>query len=83
LRLALEHLARTTPSWWDQWRLLDATAVPCGASRQTAKRSALAGWASYGRDASHHRWYWGLRLSVLATPDGIPVAWVPRDVLVG
>ena len=48
LRLALEHLARTTPSWWDQWRLLDATPVPCGASRETAQRSALAGWASYG-----------------------------------
>src|SRR5215208_357645 len=58
LRLALEHLARTTPSWWDQWRLLDATPVPCGASRETAQRSALAGWASYGWERSHSRWYW-------------------------
>lgn len=26
-------------------RLLDATSVPCGASRETVKRSDLAGWA--------------------------------------
>jgi DDE family transposase len=75
LRLTLEHLARTTPSWWDQWRLLDATPVPCGASRQTVQRSALAEWASYGWDPSHSRWYWGLKLYVLAAPDGMPVAW--------
>jgi hypothetical protein len=35
---------------------------PCGTSRQTVKRSALAGWAGYGYDASHHRFYWGLKL---------------------
>jgi hypothetical protein len=75
LALVLGHLARTAPSWWDQWRLLDATPIPCGASRQTVKRSALAGWASYGRDASHHRWYWGAKLYLLATPEGIPTAW--------
>jgi hypothetical protein len=76
LRLTLEHLARTAPSWWDQWRLLDATPVPCGASRQTVTRSELAGWASYGWERSHSRWYWGLKLYLLAAPDGMPVAWV-------
>ena len=75
LRLALEHLARTAPSWWDQWRLLDATPVPCGTSRETVKRSDLAGWAGYGYDRSHSRWYWGLKLYLLAAPDGMPVAW--------
>jgi hypothetical protein len=68
-------LAIAAPSWCDQWRLLDATPVPCGSSRQTVKRSGLAGHASYGRDASHARWYWGLKLYVLACPDGMPVAW--------
>ena len=68
-------LAVTSPSWCDQWRLLDATPVPCGTSRQTVKRSELAGWAGYGRDASHHRFYWGLKLYVLVCPDGMPVAW--------
>jgi hypothetical protein len=75
LRLTLEHLARTTPSWWDQWRLLDATPVPCGASRQRVQRSALAEWASDGWEPSHSRWSWGLKLYVLAAPDGMPVAW--------
>jgi hypothetical protein len=68
-------LATCSPSWCDQWRLLDATPIPCGASRQTTRRSDLAGWAGYGYDPSHSRWYWGLKLYVLACPDGIPVAW--------
>ena len=55
-------LATGSPSWCDQWRLLDATPVPCGASRQTVRRSDLAGWAGYGYDRSHSRWYWGLKL---------------------
>jgi transposase len=71
----LSALAVASPSWCDQWRLLDATPVPCGASRETVKRSDLAGWAGYGYDASHHRFWWGLKLSLLATPDGMPVAW--------
>jgi hypothetical protein len=71
----LHALAIACPSWCDQWRLLDATPVSCGASRETVKRSDLAGWAGYGYDASHSRWYWGLKLSVLACPDGMPVAW--------
>jgi hypothetical protein len=68
-------LALSCPSWCDAWRLLDATPVPCGASRQTVKRSELAGWAGYGYDPSHSRWYWGLKLYVLACPDGMPVTW--------
>jgi hypothetical protein len=71
----LSALAVACPSWCDQWRLLDATPVPCGQSRETVKRSELAGWAGYGWDASHHRFYWGLKLHLLAAPDGMPVAW--------
>jgi hypothetical protein len=71
----LRALAVACPSWCDQWRLLDATPVPCGTSRQTVRRSDLAGWAGYGHDASHHRFYWGLKLYLLACPDGMPVAW--------
>jgi hypothetical protein len=73
--LALEYLAQRTPSRWDQLRLLDSTALPCAASRETVKRSALWGLAGYGYCKSHHRWFWGLRLYLLATPDGMPVAW--------
>jgi hypothetical protein len=71
----LSALAVTSPSWCDRWRLLDATPVPCGTSRETVKRSDLAGWAGYGWDASHHRFYWGLKLYLLVCPDGMPVAW--------
>jgi hypothetical protein len=59
LALVLRALALACPSWCDQWRLLDATPVPCGASRQTVRRSALAGWAGYGHDRSRTRWYRG------------------------
>ena len=71
----LHALAVCSPSWCDAWRLLDATPVPCGTSRQAIRRSDLAGWAGYGYDRSHSRWYWGLKLYLLACPDGMPVAW--------
>ena len=75
LAAALDFLAREAPSWHDQVRLIDATPVPCGASRETVKRSELAGQAGYGYCAAHSRWYWGLKLYLLTTPDGMPVAW--------
>jgi hypothetical protein len=53
------HLAASCPSWSDDLRLLDATPVPCGTSRQTVQRSELAGWAGYGYCAAYSRWYWG------------------------
>ncbi|MGH9260386.1 MAG: IS982 family transposase [Acidimicrobiales bacterium] len=76
-------LAVACPSWCDSWRLLDATPVPCGASRQTVRRSDLAGWAGYGYDRSHSRWYWGLKLYLLACPDGMPVAWCLANPTIG
>jgi hypothetical protein len=76
-------LAVASPSWADQWRLLDATPVPCGQSRQTRQRSELAGWAGYGYDQSHSRWYWGLKLYVLACPDGMPVSWCLATPTIG
>ena len=75
LAAVLDYLARECPSWYDPVRLIDATPVPCGASRETVKRSELAGWAGYGYCAAHSRWYWGLKLYLLTTPDGMPVAW--------
>jgi hypothetical protein len=75
LGAALAHLATGTPSMLDRLRLLDATPIPCAHSRETVKRSALAGWADYGYCASHSRWYWGLKLYLLCTPDGVAVAW--------
>jgi hypothetical protein len=70
----IEHLATISPSFCDRLRLLDSTPVPCGASRETRKRSELAGWAAYGWCASHSRPFWGLRLYLLCAPDGMPVS---------
>jgi hypothetical protein len=38
-------------------------------------RSNLAGWAGYGYCASHSRFFWGLRLHLIATPAGLPISW--------
>ena len=68
-------LARACNSWTDDLWLVDSTPVECGRSRETAKRSDLAGWASYGYCASHSRYFWGLRLHLITTPSGLPVAY--------
>jgi hypothetical protein len=67
----------------------DSTPVECGRSRQTVRRSALAGWAAYGYCASHLRYFWGLRLHLVTTLDGVPIAFAltnpkadEREVLV-
>jgi hypothetical protein len=73
--LAIQDIAAHTPSWCDQLRLVDSTPLPCAASRETVRRSALAGHAGYGYCKSHHRYFWGFGLYVLAAPDGLPVAW--------
>ena len=69
----IERLVRECPSFTDDVWLVDSTPVECGRSRDTARRSDLAGWAEYGYSASHSRWFWGLRLHVIATPAGLPV----------
>lgn len=68
-------LAKDTASWHEILRLLDSTPVPCGTSRQTVKRSDLVGHAGYGYCASHSRFFWGFRLYLVCTPDGMPVIW--------
>jgi hypothetical protein len=75
LSLVIRHLAMAAPSWCDSFRLLDATPLPCGQSRETVKRSALWPHAAYGYDRSHSRWYWGFKLYLLCAPDGMPISW--------
>src|SRR5215510_14463291 len=83
LAAALDYLAREVPSWHDQVRLIDATPLPCGTSRETVKRSELAGWAGYGYCAAHSRHYWGLKLYLVTTPDGMPTAWCLASPAIG
>jgi hypothetical protein len=70
----IRMLAADTSLWSDDAWVVDSTPVECGRSRETAKRSDLAGWAEYGYCASHSRYFWGLRLHLLCTLGGLPVA---------
>ncbi|MGW3513760.1 IS982 family transposase [Streptomyces sp. NPDC000994] len=69
LRRITRLLATDTSVWSDDVWIVDSTPVECGRSRETVKRSELAGWAEYGFRASHSRFFWGLR-----TLQGLPVA---------
>ena len=69
----IRMLAADTSLWSDDVWVADSTPVECGRSRETARRSDLAGWAEYGYCASHSRWFWGLRLHLLCTLAGLPV----------
>lgn len=70
---AVNALAFGSATFCDRLWLLDSTPVPCGQSRETTRRSALAGHAAYGYCRSHSRFFWGFRLFLLCTPDGMPV----------
>lgn len=66
-------LARDTTLWTDDVWVVDSTPVECARSREAVRRSELAGWAEYGYCASHSRYFWGLRLHLLATLHGLPI----------
>jgi hypothetical protein len=75
LKAAIRIVAADTDLWHDDVWVTDSTPVECGRSRPTVQRSDLAGWAGYGYCASHSRWFWGLRLHLVCTPSGLPIAW--------
>jgi hypothetical protein len=66
-------LAADTSLWTDDVWVVDSTPVECGRSKDTVRRSELAGWAQYGYCASHSRYFWGLRLHLVATLGGLPI----------
>jgi hypothetical protein len=86
----IRALAMDTSMWTDEVWVVDSTPVECGRSKETARRSELAGWAEYGYCASHSRYFWGLRLHLLCTLQGLPVGFAlagakadEREVLLG
>jgi hypothetical protein len=83
LRKAIVVLAIHCPSWFDDLWITDATPVPCGMSRETVKRSDLAGHAGYGYCASHSRYYWGLKLYLVCAGDGMPIMWCLANPKIG
>jgi hypothetical protein len=68
------RLGAETSVWPDDLSVIDSTPIECARSRETVRRSDLAGWAQYGYCASHTRYFWGLRLHLVATLHGLPVA---------
>jgi hypothetical protein len=68
---ALRYLAEHTDAAQDVVRLMDSTKIICGMSRETVKHTDLFGYCGYGYDASHTLYFWGMRLLLLVTPDGL------------
>ncbi|MGW2492767.1 IS982 family transposase [Streptomyces sp. NPDC001606] len=79
VKRAIRSLAEDTDLWLDPLWIVDSTPVECARSRETVKRSDLAGWANYGYCRSHSRFYWGLKLHLVCTPAGLPVTWALAD----
>ena len=70
----IRQLAMDTSLWSDDVWVVDSTPIECARSRDTVRGSDLAGWAEYGYCASHSRYFWGLRLHLVATLHGLPIA---------
>ena len=70
MQAALRWLGGHTPGSAELLRLMDATPIGCGQSKTTTQRSDLFGWAGYGYESAHSRWYWGVKLLLLTTADG-------------
>jgi hypothetical protein len=87
IELLIAHFASQSPGWGDDLLLLDSTPVECARSRETVKRAgesalfdAIADAAGYGYCPSHSRYFFGMRLHLLAASDGTPRAatlWSP------
>jgi hypothetical protein len=70
MEAALRWLAEQTPGSAERLRLLDGTPVSCGQSKLTTQRSDLFGYAGYGYEPSHSRYYWGVKLMLICTAEG-------------
>jgi hypothetical protein len=73
ITVMIRLLATDTVLWSDDVWVVDSTPVECGRSKDTVRRSDLAGWAEYGYCASHSRFFWGLRLHLVCTLGGLPI----------
>src|SRR3954454_15850678 len=70
----IRQLAADTSVWSDDVWVIASPPIECARSRDAVHRSDLAGWAEYGYCASHSRYFWGLRLHLIAPVHGLPIA---------
>ena len=89
--------ASQSPGYHDDMLVLDSTPVETARSRETVKRAgdsaladAIGDAAGYGYSSAHSRFFYGMRLHLLAALDGTPRAatlWSPergeREVAIG
>ena len=89
--------AAQSPGYHDNTLVLDSTPVETARSRETVKRAgdsalgdAIGDAAGYGYSPAHSRFFYGMRLHLLASLDGTPRAatlWSPergeREVAIG
>jgi hypothetical protein len=66
--------AADSPGYHDSVVLVDSTPVECGRSVETSRRSDLAAGCAHGREHTHSRWFWGMRLHLCCALDGTPRA---------
>lgn len=74
IELVMAAFCRDSPGYWDDLVLVDSTPVECGRSVETSRRSGLAPACAHGREHTHSRWFWGMRLHLCCAPDGTPRA---------
>ena len=68
-------LARDTSVWTDDVWVVDSTPGGVRPLPGDGPPLDLAGWAEYGYCASHSRYFWGLRLHLVATLHGLPIGY--------
>lgn len=76
MQRAVFWLAAACPSSQDVVRLIDGTKVICGMSSATARCSNLFGYAGYGYDRSHSMYFWGCKLLLEVTADGLVTGFI-------
>ena len=76
MQRAVYWFAEDCPSSADVVRLLDGTKIICGMSRTTAQHSNLAGYCGYGFDKSHSLYFWGCKLLLDVTADGLVTGFI-------
>nr|WP_241268319.1 hypothetical protein [Streptomyces chrestomyceticus] len=76
VKRAIQSLAADTNLWRDPVWIADSTPAECARSRETVKRSDLAGWVNYGHSRSHSRVSWGLQMYLVCALAGPLVTWV-------
>ena len=76
MQCAVFWLAVSCPSSQDVVRLIDGTKVICGMSSTTARHSNLFGYCGYGYDKSHSMYFWGCKLLLEVTADGLVTGFI-------